>query len=89
MKTEYKDGIRVEVKCKECGKGATMNRTQTMNRVDKVRLIIEQEIMDGCNDCKNGGACTTHHLFFLELAINPRKYINLDRWVMCLKSQQG
>ena len=56
-----------------------MNRTQTMNRVNKVRLIIEQEIMDGCNDCKNGGACTTHHLFFLELAINPRKYIDLDK----------
>lgn len=48
-----------------------------MSRLERVRLIIEREIMDGCNDCVKESPCQTHHAFIMELMINPKKYIDL------------
>lgn len=42
-----------------------------------IRLFI-RETRDGCVECRAVGTCHEHGKVFLDVSINPRKYIKID-----------
>ena len=43
----------------------------------EIKLFI-RETKDGCNDCQAMGVCNEHRKVFIDLALNPRKYIKIN-----------
>lgn len=50
--------------------------SEGLTKIDRVRMLIEQEILDGCNDCK-GTVCDKHIELLYGLSLTPLKYIDM------------
>lgn len=55
-----------------------MKKPLSIKRLDKLRSILIQEMMDGCLDCSNGGLCSKHLDEAQQLFINPKKVLDLN-----------